>query len=201
MTAYSLIGIPGWETLSLAPDASVDVDRRIDELTFRAFPAELPRDSVTPFRNELHRHFSRLVEQARHAGAAELCLPTQRMGEVVIPASYSVAEFRDGQPEGDPEAMLDSIERHSLGQARRIDVGGQLALREETVAYPDQHTEEPLALAPGRQVTYTVSAPGDVGCWLIFSFITIGDGDPVGAFADLLVRLFDAHIGTLQWTS
>ena len=81
---------------------------------------------------------------------------------------------------------------------RLVDIDGQPALREEDIEEPDTETD-PLATHAGRRVTYTVSAPDDSRGWVVFSFVTLGDGDPKGALADLLVDLFDAQLTTLRW--
>jgi len=77
-------------------------------------------------------------------------------------------------------------------------VDGQPALREETVESADP-AADPLATHPGRRVTYTVSSPDSGHSWVIFTFITLGDDNPDGPLAHLLVELFDAHLTTLRW--
>jgi hypothetical protein len=199
MTAYSIVDIPGWENLSLNAADRVELDSRIDELAHGTVPDEVPRDSATPFRQEVRKHLNRLVDQARAAGAGLLCIPTQRMGEVAIPASYTVSEWRDAErDEVAPSALLESIAADSGARAAFVDVDGQPALREEDVAAADP-SADPLATYAGRRVTYTISAPDDVRAWVIFTFTTLGDGDPNGALADLLVDLFDAQLMTLRW--
>ncbi len=199
MTAYTMLGIPGWETLSLHSAARSDCERRIKELVLQAVPNHLPRDSATPFRRELHRHFLRLVDEARLAGAAVLSLPVQRMGDLAVPASYTVAEWRDSAGELGPEAMLEQLMQASDAAVTQVEVDGQAALREDSVQVPDP-VEEPLASQPARRICYTVLAPGQQHSWIIFTFTTLGDGDPDGELANVLVRLFDAQISTLRWT-
>jgi len=199
MSGYSIVDIPGWENLSLNAADRADLERRIDELAHGAVPEEVPRDTATPFRQEVRKHLVRVVEQAREAGAGLICIPTQRMGEVAVPASYTVSEWRDtDRDEVAPLALLQSLAADSDGAAQIVDVDGQQALREEAVAAPNPDAE-PLASHAGRRVTYTVSSPNDPRAWVIFNFVTIGDGDPEGAFADLLVELFDAQLTTLRW--
>lgn len=199
MSGYSIVDIPGWENLSLNAADRADLERRIDELAHGSVPEEVPRDTATPFRQEVRKHLFRVVEQAREAGAGLICIPTQRMGEVAVPASYTVSEWRDtDRDEVAPLALLQSLAANSDGAAHIVDVDGQQALREEAVSAPNPDAE-PLANHAGRRVTYTVSSPDDPRAWVIFNFVTIGDGDPEGAFADLLVELFDAQLTTLRW--
>lgn len=199
MSAYSIVEIPGWENLSLNAADRAELDRRIDELAHGSVPDEVPRDTATPFRQEVRKQLVRLVEQARSAGAGLLCLPTQRMGDIAVPASYTVSEWRDVErDEIAPSALLESLAANSAASVSFVDVDGQPALREEAVEAADPEAD-PLATHAARRVTYTVSAPEDSRAWIVFTFITLGDGAPEGALADMLVELFDAQLTTLRW--
>lgn len=198
MTAYTMAGIPGWENLGLDPASEPACERRIDELALQAVPDHLPRDSAGPFRRELRRHLARLVDDARSTGASLLCLPTQRMGDIAVPASYTVAEWLDAEERASPEAMIGELARSSEGTATVVEVDGQPALREDCVQGGDP-VEEPLATRAARRISYTVLAPRQQHRWVLFTFTTLGDGDPGGELADLLVRLFDAQLTTLRW--
>lgn len=199
MTAYDIVQIPGWENLPLQAADAAELDRRLDELAHDAVPDDVPRDSATPFRGELRKHLGRLVDRARSAGAGMLCLPTQRMGDLAMPASYTVSEWRD--PEAGtvtPDEVIASLTADSGAAVATIDIDGQPALREEDIERPAPEADV-LATHAGRRVTYTIAAPDTVGAWLVFSFVTIGDGHADGPLADVLVELFDAHMGTLRW--
>jgi len=199
VTAYDIVQIPGWENLSLLDADAQDLMRRLDELAHGAVPDDVPRDTATPFRRELRRHLDRLVQGARAAGAGMLCLPTQRTGDTAIPASYTVSEWQDPQAGRAPvEDIIAALASESSAAVAIVDVDGQPALREEEVAAPDPDADE-LATRAGRRVTYTVAAPDVVGGWLVFSFVTIGDGDAEGPLADIIVELFDAQMSTLRW--
>lgn len=199
MSAYSIVDIPGWENLSLNAADRADLERRIEGLAAASVPDEVPRDTATPFRQEVKKHLTRLVDQARAAGAGLICLPTQRMGDLAVPASYTVSEWRDSDgDEASPTTLLKSLAESSSAEVTLVDVDGQPALREEDIEEADPEAD-PLATHAGRRVTYTVSAPDDPRGWVVFSFVTLGDGDPNGALADLLVDLFDAQLTTLRW--
>lgn len=199
MSAYSIVDIPGWENLSLNTADSADLGRRIDELAHGAVADDVPRDTATPFRQEMRKHLIRLTDQARETGAGLICLPTSRMGDVAVPASYTVSEWRD--LDGDevaPAVLLASLVDSSSAATALVLIDGQPALREEYVEAADPEAEE-LASHAGRRVTYTVSSPDDARAWLVFNFVTLGDGDPDGGLADMLVQLFDAQLTTLRW--
>jgi hypothetical protein len=199
MSAYSIVQIPGWETLSLHPRDHGALERRLDELAHGSVPAEVPRDTATPFRMEVRKELARVVEQAQAAGAGLLALPVEKVGGRAVPASYTVSEWVD--PDPDDVAPLDVLNAISAGSGARteiVDVDGWPALREETVESADPEAE-PLATHAGRRVTYTVSAPDSRRSWVIFTFITLGDGNPDGPLARQLAELFDAHLTTLRW--
>lgn len=203
MSTYSIVQIPGWENLSLHMRDSRDLDRRIGELAHGTVPASVPRDTATPFRQEVKKELTRLVDQARAAGAGLLSLPTQRVGGCAVPASYTVSEWRDTEP-GDPgaaavlDALVDSRRAAGVANVAIVDVDGQPALREEEIEPADPDADH-LATHPGRRVTYTVASPEDARAWVVFTFVTLGDGDPQGKLADILVEVFDAHVSTLRW--
>jgi hypothetical protein len=203
MTEYTIVDIPGWEQLHLDPASRPDVDRRIAELAHQSVPAEVPRDRATPFRGEVRRHLTELVDQAREAGAGLVSLPTSPVGEVAVAASYTVAEWRDPQPTdvADQELVAALAER-SDALATVVDVDGQPALREELVEEDDPGgSASGLQPRRARRVSYTIAGPSEERTWVLFTFSTLGDGDPDGPLARVLVELFDAHIGTLRWVS
>lgn len=200
MTAYSIVDIPGWENLPLGAADRNYVDERIEQLADGSVPDSVPRDSATPFRREVRKHLVRVVEQARSTGAGLICIPTQRMGDITVPASYTVVEWRDSDPaEIEPTALLQVLAAQSSGSARLIDVDGQPALREEEVE--PGAADDPLARYAGRRVTYTISSPEDARSWVVFTFVTIGNGDPDAVLSRMLVELFDALLTTLRWSA
>jgi len=98
MSAYSIVQIPGWETLSLHPRDHGALERRLNELAHGSVPAEVPRDTATPFRKEVRKELARVVEQAQAAGAGLLALPVEKVDGAAIPASYNVSEWCDPDP-------------------------------------------------------------------------------------------------------
>jgi hypothetical protein len=197
MTGYAIVGIPGWEQLRLGEADRVQTERRIDQLAWQTIPEDVPRDRATPFREETRRHLLRLVDQGRTAGAVIVCLPTARMGGIAVPASYTVSEWGDGQSlDVEPVDVVELLAERSDVTASVVEVDGQPALREEGVEFPQA---DELVARPARRVTYTIADPAVPGTWVVVVFSTLGDGDPDGDLAAVLVDLFDAHIGTLRW--
>lgn len=199
MSAYTIVDIPGWETLPLDTGHVEAVTRRIGELAHQSVPDEVPRDRATPFRQEVRKHLARLVDDAREAGAGLICLPTSRTGDTAVPASYTVTEWIDPTPGGvAPEDLVAALAERSDAVATVVEVDGQPALREEDVVAAEQGVD-PLAVGRARRVAYTVADPAERTHWVVFTFSTLGDGDPDGPLARVLVELFDAHVGTLRW--
>lgn len=200
MSAYSIVDIPGWENLSLNSADRDAVEARLKVLAHETLPEDAPRDSATPFRMEVLRHLTRAVEDARAAGAGLIHLPTQRLGGVTMPASYTVSEWRDTEGEAAaPDLVLQALAGNATGLTRLVDLDGQPGLREEEVVTPST-AGDPVADRPARRVTYTVASPTDIRSWVVFTFATIGQADPAGPLADALVELFDAHLTTLRWS-
>lgn len=204
MTAYSIVDIPGWEHLPLDDASTADVTRRIAELAHQSVPEEVPRDRATPFREEVRKHLTRLVAEAREAGAGLVCLPTSRTGDTAVAASYTVTEWVDPDPsEVDPQEVVTVLAERSDATATVTAVDGQPALREEDVvdAEPgaDPLVEGTRGAGRARRVVYTIADPAEALHWVVFTFSTLGDGDPDGPLARVLVELFDAHLGTLRW--
>lgn len=200
MSTYTIVNIPGWENLSLHPADRSRLEDRLNALAHDIVPASVPRDKATPFREELRKHLTRVVDQARAAGASLVCLPVADLSQGTVPASYSVAEVQDPNPfEAEPEALLRELLSRTEDEARLVEVDHQPALREETVVAADPDAD-PVAVLSARRVTYTIASPDMPGRFVIFTFTTLGNQDPDDAVARVLVEVFDAHMSTLRWT-
>lgn len=200
-SCYSLTEIPGWETLALDALDRTRADETLERLALESIPEAVERQSATAFRLELHERLNRIVEDARSAGARRVCLPARRMGRTAVPASYTVSEWRDTEPDpAEPDDLLIALAANSPGSARLIELDGQVALREEEIDEEGIATSTVEGVArPARRVTYTVATPRDPRAWLLFDFTTVGNGAPTGPLADAQVRLFDAQLSTLRW--
>lgn len=201
MSSYSIVEIPGWEQISLDPADDAATERRIAELAHGTVPESVPRDTATPFREEVRKHLERVALSARSSGAGILCIPVEQVAGQPVPATYTVGEWSDSLVAGiASEELLEAMVETADGEASIAVIDGQPALREETVIAPDP-TADPLAAHPARRVTYTIAAPEQDGRWIVFTFATLGNGDPDGPLAHALVELFDAHVQTLNWNA
>lgn len=201
MSSYSIVDIPGWEQISLSAADEHASSHRIAELAHQTVPDDVPRDTATPFREEVRKQLERVAASARASGAGMICIPVERTGGHPVPAIYTVGEWSGGGAAAvTPDDLVQALASAADGLASVTFVDGQPALREETIV-PADPAVEPLAAHAARRVVYTIAAPDPSGSWVIFTFATLGNGDPNGPLARVLVDLFDAHIGTLRWTS
>jgi hypothetical protein len=175
----------------------------VDEVLHRV-SAGVSRDSLTPLRIELERRLSEMAKQARSAGGVDLYLPIEYTHGVTITASFVVSQVTLPDPPAElPDAeQADTTQFVSYltsgdGDASPAEIAGAGAARKESVAAADPAQQ----IAYGsRRVDYLIPVPGHPRSMLVVAFSTIGDGDPDGQFAKLLVELFDAIMTTFRWT-
>jgi hypothetical protein len=139
-----------------------------------------------------------LAKQARSIGGVDLYLPISYMHGTAVPASFIVSE---GMPSA--AGIVDSGQvagylASALTGASPVMVDGCRGARLEGTA----PAETILGIeAASRRVDYLLPVPGHPGQWLIVTFATSGDGDLEGAFAKLLVELFDSIMLTFRWVT
>jgi hypothetical protein len=175
----------------------------VDEVLQRA-SAGVSRDALTPYRVELERRLSEMAKQARSAGGIDLYLPVEYSHGVTVSASFVVSQITLPELSGEmPGAdQVDAAQFVAYlgsgdGGATEVDIADVRAARKESVAAADPGQQ----IAYGsRRVDYMIPVPGQSRGMLMVGFSTIGDGDPEGEFAKLLVELFDAIMLTFRWT-
>ncbi|WP_434591241.1 hypothetical protein [Streptomyces sp. A5-4] len=137
-------------------------------------PANVPPNSVGPYKRELERRFRAAVAEARQSKALDLYLPVKPMDGVSVGASILVSESvvprRPGRPQGAVEPTGVAVQLLSRDGVEGADlssgeIDGALAVRREHVA--DAASTTPLKLrfrswwrsAPPRVSTRRPSAP------------------------------------------
>jgi hypothetical protein len=186
---YALVLPPGW----IRVPVNGDPDKQLDEAIDRALPADLPRDEAARLKVKIKGRLLKAAADARDVGALDIYLPLEGMHGTAIPASFVVCEVpvRPGQAE-------DEALRELAGTGGEpVTVDGEQALRFDDVLAPDTLMTD--VDVPSRRITYVVPVPGSPR-WLTVSFSTVGDGEPAGEFAELLVALFDAIMTTFRFT-
>ena len=201
-TGYSLVLPPGWRRIPVQHGTKAAI-RGISDEVLRRYPKDMPRDKMTPYRIEIERQLSDLARRARSSGGVDLYLPIEYVHGVTITASFVVSQVTLPVPEEESAEQLavDSAQfvaylTSEQGNASSVLVAGVDAARTESVAPPDPAERMPFG---SRRVDYVIPLPGHPTRWMLAAFSTIGDGDPEGDFAKLLVELFDAIMMTFRW--
>ena len=191
---YRLVLPPGWARVPLRDDPGSSIDAILDN-SFR----DLPKDSYGPLRSELRKRLMAQVEAARDNEGVDLYLPVERVHGQTVAASFVVSVVSFGSVETPrPEDVLVSVAAGGDGTTL-AEVDGAPAVRTETVVPAVEGAQDETHLG-SRRVSYLVAIPDSEDQWMAVSFSTVGDGDPEGHVARLLVDLFDAVVSTLRWT-
>jgi hypothetical protein len=192
----------GWRGIPIQHGTKAAIRRIVDEV-MRRYPKNMPRDKMTPYRIELERQLIDLARRARSQGGVDLYLPIEYVHGVTITASFVVSQVSLPVPdeESAEQVAVDSAQLVACltseeGSASAVSVAGVDAARTESVAPPDPAEQLPFG---SRRVDYVIPLPGHPTQWMLAGFSTIGDGDPEGKFAKLLVDLFDAIMTTFRW--
>jgi hypothetical protein len=207
---YALVLPPGWRKIPVRYGTDEAIREILDEVLGRV-GSGTDRERLVRARVELQGRLSAMAMRAREASGVDLYLPVEYVHGTPVPASFSVSEGAPGSPGGtggspaataEPDQALAPEELIAyLASAddatSLITLDGAPGIRTDHVAAADPGTEAPL---PSRQVDYVVAVPGSPDRWLMVVFSTVGDGDPAGQFANLLVELFDAIMSTFRWT-
>ena len=202
VTGYALVVPPAWRRIPVRHGTRPAIRGVVDEVLQRV-SAGVSRDSLTPYRIELERRLSEMAKQARSAGGIDLYLPVEYTHGVTITASFVVSQVTLPDPSADlPDvvqvntAQLVAYLTSGDGDAAPVEIAGISAARKESVAAAEPAQQMPYG---SRRVDYMIPVPGHPHGMLVVAFSTIGDGDPEGEFAKLLVELFDAIMTTFRW--
>ena len=218
-TGYTLVLPPGWVRIPLRSGTNPAIRELLDAKFKR-----LPRDKVAPYRAEIERRLKQQVIEARRNGGVDFYFPVEMTEIGPLPASFVVSDIRLDPPEhaagnADPAQVLAAIAADTglantglantgLANTGLADTGDEPGSRIVDIdGVAGLRTEELTPAPPGaefryaaRGVKYTLPMPGAEGRWLLVMFATPGAADPSGKLADVLVRLFDAIMGTFRWT-
>lgn len=198
-SGYTLVLPVGWRRIPVRYGSKAAIRAILDEV-FARYPAGASRDRVIRHRVQLEGRLTDMVRKARSSGAVDLYLPVEYVHGTAIPASFVVSQATLDEPaDGGPvdPAQVVACFVAEAGNAVPAEVAGVPCARAEAVAAPGPGQDVPFG---SRRVDYVVPVPGQPGQWLIITFSTVGDGDPEGDFAKLLVELFDAIVLTFRWS-
>jgi hypothetical protein len=201
-TGYSVVLPPGWVQIPLDETAGPAVRRLLDR-AFSEVPPGVPPDTVASLRRRLEGHLTATVADARRTGGTELYVPTERLGGVLVPASFVVADVRpetDGAPDDEVELVGRVVARLVAADdsARVVEMDGAPAVRMESRSASDPDRSLGVRAA-SRRVEYLLAVPGEAGRWLAVSATVLEAEDDDEDLAGLLVELFDAVMTTFRW--
>lgn len=203
-SGYALVLPTGWRRIPVRQGTTPAIRGVVDEVLRRSSTG-VSRDKLTPYRIDLERRLSDMAKQARSAGGIDLYLPVEYSHGVTITASFVVSQITLPDPPAEiaeaeqaDAAQLVAYLTSDAGDASAAELAGARAARKESVAAADPAQQMPYG---SRRVDYTIPVPGHSCGMLVVTFSTIGDGDPDGEFAKLLVALFDAIMTTFRWTT
>lgn len=195
---YRLVLPPGWARIPLREDTDAAITAILDD-SLAQLGDNLPREKINPLRAELTKRLREQAQVARENEGIDLYLPVARRGGKTIGASFVVGLMRfDSVESPDAEDVLFALAARS-DDARMASVDSAPAVRTEEVAAQSAQFAVDQQQYGSRRVTYVVAVPGELDTWLSSSFSTIGDGDPDGEVAHVLVELFDAIMSTWRW--
>jgi hypothetical protein len=190
---YRLVLPPAWTKIPLLDGA----ERKVDEILDHSF-RDLPSDKYGPHRSELKKRLLAQIEAARAGNGIDLYLPIERMHGKTVGASFLVGLLATdiGQSAGAEDVLVALAGQ--LDGARVVAVDDGPALRTEKTVPAVAGAEDETSFG-SRRVDYIVAIPDESERFLTIAFSTLGDGDPDGEVAHLLVELFDAVVSTFTW--
>jgi hypothetical protein len=197
VTGYSVVLPPGWRRIPIRHGTAAAIGEIADEVLAVASVNLAPAQAAL-LRAQIGRRLDEAAGQARAYGGVDLYLPISPVHGTAVPASFIVSE---GTPRGGGIVDSGQVARYLAGAlpgAAPVLVDGTAGARLEGTG----PAELILGIAAAsRRVDYLLPVPGQPGQWLIVTFATPGDGDPHGAFATLLVELFDSIMQTFRWVT
>jgi hypothetical protein len=199
VSGYTLVLPTGWRQIPVRHGSKAAIRAILDEI-FARYPDSASRDQVIKQRVQVEGRLTDMVRKARSSGGVDLYLPVEQVHGIAVPASFVVSHASlEAPPDGSPVDPVQVITTFvaEAANAAPAELDGVPCARTETVGAPDPGQDVPMA---SRRADYVVPVPGQPGQWLIITFSTVGDGDPDGDFAKLLVELFDAIMVTFRWS-
>jgi hypothetical protein len=197
VSGYSVVVPPGWNRIPIRHGTTAAIQKIAGEV-LAGIPADRLGERTALLRDQIAGRLAELAGQARPLGGVDLYLPISHLHGMAVPASIIVSE---GTPPAagivDPGQVAGYL-ASALPGASPVMVDGCAGARLECTA-PAQKI---LGMeAASRRVDYALPVPGHQGQWLIVTFAASGGGDPEGAFANLLVELFDSIMLTFRWVT
>jgi len=189
---------PGWARIPLR-DGTEAAIREILDGALATLGPDVPRDKVMPLRAELEKRLLAEARTARGNEGIDLYLPVERVHGKTIAASFVIGLLPFTSVEvPEAEDVLVALAAQA-DDARFVEVDGAGAVRWEERRDPEPAAADAARQYASRRVVYVITVPDERDIWLTATFGTVGDGDPDGEVARVLVELFDAVLSTFRW--
>lgn len=196
MSAYTIALPPGWQRIPLDGYIASHVAAIMDEAVTRV-PKEVPPDQVKPMRRQFETALVRQLEEARANGGVDYYLPVDLMHGQLVSASLmvtSVVPDANAEPGLAQRVMAQLLTDEG---ARPVSLGDTIWVRTERLR--EREADEFHERSRAREVEYRTFAPDEEARWIVVTGTTMGDGDPTGEVADLLIELIDAMMSNWRW--
>lgn len=192
---YRVVLPPGWVKIPLRDDPSSTVDAILD----RSF-SQLPRDKYGPIRAEVRKRMMAQIATARDSEGIDLYVPVERMHGQLVAASFVVGLMVSVAVDLPPaqDVLVAFAADSPAATLTEVDGAGAVRTERSVAAEPGAEMDDESSFG-SRRVDYLVAVPDRPDAWLSVSFSTLGDGDPDGEVARVLVELFDAIMLTFRW--
>jgi hypothetical protein len=163
-----------------------------------AIPAGRAWERAALLHDQVARRLADLAERARPLGGVDLYLPVWHLHGTAVPAAFIVSEGRPPAAGIVDSGQVAGYLASAQPGASPVTIDGCAGARLESAAPAETILRVEAA---SRRVDYLLPVPGQPGQWLIVTFAACGGGDPEGAFAELLVELFDSIMLTFRWVT
>jgi hypothetical protein len=197
VSGYSVVVPPGWSRIPVRHGTAAAIQEIAAEV-LAGIPASRSPEHPALLQDQIARRLTDLADRSRPLGGVDLYLPVLPLHGTAVPASFIVSEGRPPAAGIVDSGQVAGYLAAAVAGASPVTVDGCAGARLESTAAG----ETILGIeAASRRVDYLLPVPGQVGQWLIVAFAASGEGDPEGAFAKLLVELFDSIMLTFRWVA
>lgn len=191
---FTMVLPRGWSRIPVGHGSRAAIRRILDKAV-----AGTEDRRATGVRRHLEELLTEQVRAAEAQSGVELCLPTEQVRGVTVPASVLISAPK-GPTEGDPMDVLLAVAAKRR-RAEVVDIGGKPAVR----------TEERMAASPlggtftdveasTRQIVYFLADPEDRSRYAVVSASVLESRAQGGELvADAVSELVDAMLSTFRW--
>ena len=191
---YTMVLPHGWSRIPVGRGARAAIKGSLDKAVARSDDRR-----AIGVRRHLQELLTEQVNAAEAQSGVELCLPTDQVHGVTVPASVLIS-MPAGPTEGDPMDVLLAVAAKRPG-AEVVDIAGKPAVRtEKRTENVDAGGTFDGVQARTRQIVYFLADPEDRRRYAVVSAQVLeATMDGGAAVADAVTELIDAMLSTFRW--